>query len=525
MKPVAPATVHAPLLLLTATFFIAVSGLVYELLTGTLSSYLLGDSVYQFSLVIGLFMTAMGLGAYFSRFIQSKLSLAFIQIQMLLALTGGLSAPFLFYAFTYLDNYSAFLWLSCILTGSLIGLEIPLIIRILQHYQILKLNISNVLTADYIGALAAALLFPLVLVPQLGLMRTSLLFGLLNLLVAALAVWIFHTDIIIRQRLKMIVTEVVLIATVLGSAMVYSEQLLQFFELRLYQDEVLFARSTPYQRLVVTRKGPRFRLFINGNLQFDSLDEYRYHESLVHPAMSLSRQRQQVLILGGGDGMAVREVLKYPDVAQVTLVDLDPTMTDLFRDNPLLKQLNDKSLSHPKVKVVNADAWQYLQQSQAFYNVIIIDLPDPHHISLSKLYSQAFYHLLSQHLARDGMLVTQATSPFYARTAFWCIAHTLAASKDALSHENTLYTQAYHNYVPSFGEWGFVLASHQQIFWETANFQQQLPENLRYLNTHVLENAIIFPPDMQELETEVNRLQQHPLLRYYETAWTQWFPS
>lgn len=502
-------------LLLLATLLIAISGLVYELLAGTLSSYLLGDSVYQFSLVIGLFMTAMGLGAYLSRFIQSELEQAFVIIQILLGLSGGLSALILFYAFTYLHNYGIFLFLISVLIGTLMGLEIPLITRILDRHHALKINISNVLSADYLGALIAALLFPLVLVPQLGLLSTGLVFGMINLLVAGLAVWLFQQELAWQRLSAWLIAGLL----VLGAALWHSSQILSFFEQRLYQNEVIFAHTSPYQRIILTRKDQRIRLYINGNLQFDSLDEYRYHETLVHPLMGLLRHKENLLILGGGDGMAVREVLKHESVKKIVLVDLDPAITTLFRDNPLLASLNAHALQDKRVEIINTDAWKYLENTEQTFDGIILDLPDPHSLSLSKLYSRAFYSLLGQHLNRDGLLVTQATSPFYAREAFWCIHNTLAATPSVLELGAKLNTQAYHSYIPSFGEWGFVLAGHKRIHWDNI----QLPKDLRYLEQDNLANLTVFAPDMGKLETQINRLQTHPLPVYYEKGWGQWF--
>lgn len=513
MSPAPPPTRELPLLL--ATFIVAVSGLVYELLAGTLSSYLLGDSVYQFSLVIGLFMTALGVGAYLSRFVQKDLERAFVLTQTGLGTLGGLSAPLLFFAFSHLDNYGVFLVLVCVVVGTLMGLEIPLITRILQHRRALKLTLSNVLTADYIGALVAALLFPLVLVPQLGLIRTSLVFGLLNLGVAGLCWWLFRDQVGLRLGWL-----VALPAMVLGLGLVASEPMVGFFEQQLYNDEVILARTTPYQRLVLTRQGERLRLFLNGGLQFDSQDEYRYHEALVHPVMGLAGRRERVLVLGGGDGMAVREVLRHPDVESVTLVDLDPVVTGLFRDNPLLADLNDHSLQDPRVEIVNQDAWKFLETAAGFYNVIIIDLPDPHSPALGKLYTRAFYSLAARVLARDGMLVTQATSPLYAREAFWCIHHTLAATPGSLEAGETLRTLPYHAYVPSFGAWGFVLAGHQQPRWD----RLVVPAGLRFLDAGQLVGMRRFPADMAMADVAVNTLQAQPLLGYYEAGWGRWFP-
>ena len=501
--------------LLAGTFVIAVSGLVYELIAGTLSSYLLGDSVYQFSIVIGLFMTAMGLGAYLSRFVNDQLERAFVVTQLALGLIGGLAALILFFAFVHIDNYEAFLFLICVAIGTLVGLEIPLITRILKREKTLEINISNILTADYIGALVAALLFPLVLVPQLGLISTGLLFGILNLLVAGLAWHLFRPLIDSRWALALLAAFVLLL---LG--LVFSERLVKLMEARLYQDEIIYAETTPYQRIVATHQNGHLRLFLNGGLQFDSVDEHRYHETLVHPAMSLAGRTGAVLVLGGGDGMAVREVLRHDGVESVTLVDLDPAVTRLFKSHPELGALNDGALEDPRVTITNQDAFEFLKADSGTYNVILIDLPDPKNPSLSKLYSLAFYTLAARRLARDGLLVTQATSPVYAREAFWSIVRTLEATGDPYREGATLSVIPYHAYVPSFGDWGFVAASPARLDWSSI----RLPSGLRFLDETVLPGLTTFPSDIERLSVDINTLQDHPLLRYYEQGWSRWFP-
>ena len=501
--------------LLVGTFIIAVSGLVYELIAGALSSYLLGDSVYQFSIVIGLFMTAMGIGAYVSRFVTEHLERAFVVTQIALGLIGGASAFFLFFAFVHLDNYEAFLFLICVAIGTLVGLEIPLITRILKRERTLEINISNILTADYIGALVAALLFPLVLLPMLGLISTGFVFGILNVAVAALACHLFHRKITRRYM------AVALGATVvLSGGLIFSERLVTLMEAKLYQDEIVYTETTPYQRIVLTHQNGHLRLFLNGGLQFDSADEHRYHETLVHPAMSLAGRTDAVLILGGGDGMVVREVLRHPGVERVTLVDLDPAMTRLFRDHPKLSALNAGALDDPRVTVINRDAFDFLKAAQTSYNVILIDLPDPKNPSLSKLYSLAFYTAAARRLTRDGVLATQATSPVYARKAFWSIFRTLEATADPYREGETLSVLPYHAYVPSFGDWGFIAASPRQLDWSSI----RLPEGLRFLDDDALSALTIFPPDIERIPVDVNTLQDHPLLRYYQEGWSRWFP-
>jgi len=492
--------------LLFGTFLIAICGLIYELLEGTLSSYLLGDSIYHFSLVIGLFMSSMGIGAWLSRFIEENLARAFVRLQLSIALLGGFSAFILFMAFAYMDNYDAFLYLITISLGTMLGIEIPLIIRILKENFSLKTNISNVFTVDYIGALFASLLFPLVLVPKLGLMQTSFLFGMVNLFVGAMGWYIFRS--ILGQRY---VVYLLLIFTILSAGLWKSNELTAMMENKLYKNNIIYSAQTPYQKIVVTGNRGLVQFYINGAIQFDSIDEHRYHESLVHPAMMNAKVHKNVLIVGGGDGMALREVLKYDDVAKVTLVDLDPAITTLFKKHKTLSLLNDKAYSSSKVSVVNQDAWKFIEKAKVLYDVIILDLPDPNNISLSRLYSQTFYQLLKKQLSKVGVMVTQASSPMFTHKAFWSIKKTMK--------NIGLYTQAYHTYVPSFGEWGFVLAGNFPL-----NFEQNVSlENLHYMDTDVLKKMTIFAPDIAEIEVEANKLSTHRLIEYYNEGWKKWY--
>lgn len=505
--------------LLFATFIIAVCGLIYELLAGTVSSYLLGDSVYQFSIVIGLFMASMGIGSYLSRFITHSLAEMFISLQIAIGLIGGFSAFILFYAFTYVQSYQVFLFLLSISIGTLVGCEIPIVIRLLKEFKVLRLNVSNVLTADYLGALAASLLFPIILVPQLGIFRSALLFGSLNVLVSALGLYTFRHSLKVYHKL---LVSIIAAAMLLGVGFYFVKDITGFFQSRLYSGEIIFSKTTPYQDIVITRDRDVFSLFLNGNLQFNSMDEYRYHEALVHPLMSLAVRRAEVLVLGGGDGLAVRELLKYPGVERITVVDLDPEITHLFRHNALLSNLNGGALANAKVNIVNQDAWKFLESNQAFFDAIIVDLPDPNAIALSKLYSRSFYSLVAKHLGVDGLMVTQATSPLYARDAFWCINKTLQATPTPVLLNGKLLTLPYHTYVPTFGEWGFVIASSRPVV--AADIKLEVAT--RYLDMATIETMFVFPPDMDEQdgqELAINTIDSHKLLGYYETGWNRWF--
>lgn len=507
--------------LLFSIFLIAVCGIVYELLAGTISSYLIGDSVYQFSLVIGLFMSSMGLGSFLSRFINKKLHDWFILVEILTGVMGGMSSIILFFAFSYLENYSPFLFIISISVGTLIGLELPIILRILKEHTTLKILFSNVMTADYIGALFASLLFPLVLVPRLGLVRTSLLFGVMNVAVGAGAIYVFKGKLEDRKGLTVLAIAAL---ALLITCFVYSDKISSLAEDSLYRDEIIYSAQTPYQRVIVTRTKADIRMFINGSIQFSSQDEYRYHESLVLPAMSVAHHPENILVIGGGDGLAAREILKFKQVKSLTVVDIDPAITNFARDNILMQQLNKDSMRNSKTKIVNDDAWKFLERDPSIYDVIFIDLPDPDNLTLSRLYSKTFYRLLSHKLGKGGIIVTQATSPLYSHKAFWCIFNTFEAIENPLfanetaSETRTLEAKAFHAYVPSFGEWGFVMASNAPIAWDSMKID--VPS--KFVTTEFVKSMDNFPDDMDHIETEANSIDTHIIKTYYEEGWDRW---
>lgn len=507
--------------LLVSVFIIAVCGLVYQLLAGTISSYLVGDSVYQFSLVIGLFMSSMGLGSFLSRYINDKLHDWFILVETLTGVAGGMSSIILFLAFAQVENYTPFLLMVSITIGTLIGLELPIILRIVKEHNTLKIVLSNVMTADYIGALFASLLFPIVFVPRLGLIRTSLMFGTINVAVAAAAIYVFRERIKSKDSLIALSVSSMLL---LGSCFVYADHITSYAEDLLYKDDIIYTSNSPYQRVVITRTKSDIRMFINGSIQFSSQDEYRYHESLVLPAMSASHSRRNVLIIGGGDGLAAREVFKFKDVEKLTLVDIDPSITNFARDNVMMRELNKDSMRDPRISIINDDAWKHLEKTPDIYDVIIVDLPDPDDLTLSRLYSRTFYRLLSQKLARGGKIVTQATSPLYAHKAFWCIYNTFKAVENPsyksvnASETVTLEAEAYNCYVPSFGSWGFVMASNTPIKWDSISIN--VPS--RFVTTDFLPTMNRFPPDIAYIDTDVNTIDSHAVKSYYEEGWERW---
>jgi spermidine synthase len=495
-------------LLLLAVFVIATCGLIYELVAGTQASYLLGDSVTQFSTIIGVYLFSMGVGSFLSRYFNTNLLAWFIKIELLVGLVGGFSSTVLFLLFPLVSSFRLILYVLVFLTGMLVGLEIPILMRILQDKVSFKELVSRVFTFDYIGALLASLIFPLLLVPHLGLMRTSLFFGILNVAVGWYLVHKFSAEV--RQARVLKVSAIILLMAELFS-FVFSEQIMNYSETMTFDDHIVYATSSPYQRIVLTKNKRELRLFLNGNLQFSSADEYRYHEALVHPALSSIKEPKQVLVLGGGDGLAVREVLKYPSVQNITLVDLDPAMTKLFTSQEVLTSLNNASLKNNKIQIHNADAFLWLRQNQQHFDAIIIDFPDPSNFSIGKLYSAPFYQLVKKSLEPHGVAVVQSTSPYVAPKSFWCIDQTLQSVG--------LSTRAYHNYVPSFGEWGYIMAMREP----EKEWFSFLPHGLRFIDKSTLNQMFVFPGDMQTTEAlEVNKLNNQVLVNYFEEEWQKY---
>ncbi len=493
--------------LLVSVFVVAACGLVYELAAGALASYVLGDSVLQFSTVIGSYLFAMGIGSWLSRFFERQLPAHFLRIELMVALAGGFMPALLFLSNAYMPGAFRFLLYAMVgVVGILVGLEIPLVMRILKREVVLKDLVSQVLTFDYLGALAVSVAFPLLLVPQLGLIRTGLLFGFLNAAVAFWALWVFRHEL---RRFNAHATACVLSVVALGVGFAMADHITTLAEDKFYHERIVLAASSPYQRIVVTNGRTGHKLFLNGNLQFAERDEYRYHEALVHPAMSAFGAPRRVAVLGGGDGMAVREALKYPSVESVTLVELDPNMTGLFAKDPAMSKLNGGALSSPKLRIVNTDAFKWLQSEQAepeMFDVIIVDFPDPTNFSIGKLYTNTFYSLLAQRLSASGYAVIQTTSPLVARQSYWTVATTIESAG--------LHATPYHANVPSFGEWGYIIASHRPWRQPAA-----LPEGLRYLTPSTLPLLFDFPKDMARVPAEVNRLSNQVLVMTYEKDW------
>ena len=495
---------HRTPLLFLNVLIIATCGLVYELLAGTLASYVLGDSVTQFSLIIGIYLFAMGVGSWLSRFFDSGLARRFIEVELGVAILGGFSAPLLFLSFARISYFYVVLYFVVFAIGVLVGLEIPLLMRILKDNLNFKDLVSRVLAFDYIGALVASLLFPVFLVTRLGLVRTSLLFGMLNAAVGLWGTWLMRP--LIKGSVTGMRARAIAVMVLLLIGVIKANTLTALAEEQLFADDVVYAKTTLYQRIVITKGRAGFQLFLNGNLQFSSSDEYRYHEALVHPAMAVAGQPRRVLVLGGGDGLALREILRHPSVEQVTLVDLDPDMTLLSRRFIPLADLNRHSFDDSRVHVINRDAMIWLEETTDVFDSAIVDFPDPNTFALGKLYTSRFYRLLKARLTPTAAVSIQCTSPLFARASYWCIVRTIESAG--------FHVRPYQTSVPSFGIWGFALASMTEF-----EIPKHVLAGLRFLDDNSVASMFVIPADMSPVDVEINRLDNQVLVRYYESEW------
>jgi spermidine synthase len=334
-------------------------------------------------------------------------------------------------------------------------------------------------------------------------LRSGLLFGFAH---AAAAVWSTFLFVMDARPLRVRGAVAFLL---LGGGALLTPRLVSAADEATFTDPVVLTKQTAYQRISITAGHGGMNLFLDGNLQFSEYDEYRYHEALVHPPMSAAGSHARVLVLGGGDGLALRELLSYPDVGAITIVDLDPQMTELARTLPKLAALNKHSFDDPRVTLISADAFVWLasQPPEKQWDVGIVDFPDPNNFSLGKLYTVHFYKTLAAHLAPGARISVQSTSPLVARRSFWCVVSSLEAAG--------FFVRPYHAFVPAFGEWGYALAAKESFPVPT-----HVPAGLRYLTNDNVSALFSLSPDMQRPgDIEENRLNNQALVRYYDEEW------
>lgn len=503
-------------ILKSSVFATGLAGIVAEYVLSTLATYLLGNAVFQWTITMSLMLFAMGVGSRISKAFHRNLADLFIGVEFLLSVCCASASVLAYGLAAYTSYIGLVIYALSICVGLLIGFEIPLVTRINDDYEELRTNIANVMEKDYYGALAGGLLFAFVALPYLGLTYTPIALGMVNFAVASVFLWSFRPLLTFPRAAVCgffaVTAYLVLLAFMAQPIILYGEQ-------SRYKDKIVYEEQTIYQKLVLTQWRTHHWLFINGQEQFSTYDEERYHEPLVHPAMQAATSHARILVLGGGDGLAVRELLKYPDVGSITLVDLDPAMPRLARTHPVLLAANGNSLSDPRVTVVNADAGAFLRNTAEQYSVILVDLPDPDTVDLMHLYSRDFYADLRMHLAADGVLVTQAGSPYFATLAFLCINVTM---QDA-----GFVTVPYHNQVPTMGEWGWVLGMRADAHSVAAVRDRLARAQLdgiptRFLNKDAMDAMFKFGKGVfdhpRAADVQVNTRHNPVLYRYYKEA-------
>ncbi len=494
-----------------ALFATGCSGIVAEFVLSTLATYLMGNATFQWTMIMSIMLFAMGVGSAYSRHFKTRLLDTFVLVEFILSSLCSVSAILCFGLSPHLESREIVIYPLAFGIGFLIGLEIPLVIRLNSQYEALRTNISQVLEMDYFGSLVGGILFAFVFLPVLGFIYTPVLLGCINFLVAGWLLWRFFD--LTKYKKTLSIAFVMVLLLMVGSLR-FAGDIIQFSEQKKYKDTIIYATQTKFQKIVMTRWKKDYWLFINGQEQFSTYDEEKYHEPIVHPAMNMAMGHENILILGGGDGLAAREVLKYRDVGSLTLVDLDPVMTDLATHHPVLSKINHNAFSHDKVTVINMDGAAFLEKSHRLYNVIIIDLPDPDSMDLMHLYSDHFYCIVKAHLTRGGVMITQASSPFFARKAFLCIDKTLQAAGFS--------TLPMHNAIPTLGQWGWVLGMDRALISPVALGEMACRLTFdgietRFINQDAMVSMVHFGKGVFDRKDEVavNTSQQPILYRYY----------
>lgn len=495
-----------------ALFATGLSGIVAEYILATLASFFISDSATQWTLIISTMLFSMGLGSRLSKYIEGNLLQKFIIIEFLLSILTAYSSLIAYTASAYTIYTGAIIYGLAILIGLLIGMEIPMVMRLNQAFEELKVNVSGILEQDYYGSLAGGIFFAFVGLPILGLTYTPFVLGMVNFSVAIILYFILYPKLVGGTRTSLnLFTGAILSLIIAGFFL--AEPIIFFGEQRRYKDKIIYEEQSRFQKIVITQWKDDYWLYINHNQQLSSIDEVLYHEPLVHPAMSLLKAPTDVLVMGGGDGCAVREILKYPSVKNITVVDLDPAMTELGQSHPVLVNLNQDALNHEKVTIINQDGFNFMADHEKFYDAIIIDLPDPKSIDLGRLYSYEFYQMVKRRLRPHGVVITQAGSPYYATKAYRCINKTM--------QEAGFTTSQMHNQIVTMGQWGWIIGVKAERSLDLKSALQQLSFDhvqTEWLNHEAMQLMTSFGKSIytQPVDSvEVNKVHDPVLYRYY----------
>ncbi|MEN8137720.1 MAG: polyamine aminopropyltransferase [Bacteroidota bacterium] len=493
-----------------ALFLTGISGIVAEYVLSTLASYFLGNSIVQWTMILSTMLFSMGLGSRLSKSLKSHLVEKLIVVEFSLSILTSLAALSVYTVSAFTEYTGLFIYLMSISIGTLIGLEIPLVTRINEQYEPLRVNIASVMEWDYFGSLIGGIFFAFVGLPLLGISYTPFILGVTNFIVA---IWLFYK---MNQNIKLHKKAIlqifgVMVSLILFLGYIYTDEIILFGEQHKYKDRIIFETQSKYQKITITQWKNDYWLYINGNEQLSTFDEFLYHEPLVHPIMKMVKEHKDILILGGGDGFAVKEILKYRDVEKITMVDLDPAMTDLGKNNEIIRRFNKDSMHSDKLKILNEDGFNYLENTSEFYDVIIVDLPDPKSVEINKLYTKEFYQIAKIHLRQNGMIITQAGSPYYSTEAFNCIETTMK--------EGGFNTLPLHNQVMTLGEWGWIMGSKkipsEKLKKKLRTIQFDDIET-RWINNEAMLQITSFGKDMfKSKDLEINTINNPVLYQYY----------
>ena len=480
-----------------SVFFTGFAGLVSEYTIATLATYLLGNAVFQWSVIISVFLLFMGVGSRLSKSIKDEFLISsFIISEILLSIFVSFS-PLIAYNFaSHPERLQLVVIILSAIIGTLIGLEIPLAVRINEKYENLKVSIASILEKDYLGSLPAGLLYAYFLLPKLGLIHTALISGVINLITASL----FTFKLSNRKIFKFLVPLIALILTIYG---LFSEKIFLYYEQKFYGEQIVFFKRTNFQKIVLTEYKGIYSLYLDGHLQFSTIDEKRYHEVLVHVPCSFLKSFEKALILGGGDGLALREVLKYP-FKEITLVEIDKGMIEFSKKNGTMKKINEGSFYDKRVKVVIDDAFNFVFKTRDKYDLVIVDLIDPRTPSSARVYSLEFYKRVYEILKKDGILITQASDAFYKRKVFCSILKTIERAG--------FYTVPLRINVPSMGEWGLVAGFKEKVDYESIKINEKLTE---FLTTELARTLNKFPKKFSCKGVKINTLLKPVILSYY----------
>jgi spermidine synthase len=495
-----------------ALFATGLSGIVTEYVLATLATYFLGDSIVQWTMTLSVMLFAMGLGSRFSRFIKKNLIISIIAVELILSVVVSFSSVIVYSCAGYTNYIGVLIYALSLLTGLLIGMEIPIAIRLNQRFERLRVNVSSIIEKDYYGSLLGGVFFAFVGLPFFGLTYTPFILGGVNLMVALVLLYVLQKELSRVLTFRLVFVTIFVISFI-GLGLNFAGPIILFGEQKKYKDKIIYEEQSKYQRIVITKWNDHHWLFLNGNQQFSSLDEAMYHEPLVHPVMQLSKKPSNVLIIGGGDGCAVREILKYSSVKDITLVDLDPAMTRLGSEHPVLISLNDSSMYSEKLTIINEDGFIYLNEVEELFDVIIVDLPDPRSIEIARMYSKEFYEQCYLKLRPNGALITQAGSPYYAMKAFYCVKESMSAAKFTV--------QAMHNQILTMGQWGWAIGVKNMDAQHLKESLKQLTfDNVQtdWINSDGMQHMLLFGKNFfwdQSDSVKVNTTTEPILYKYY----------